>query len=73
VAAHETSSHPTRYGHYLPLVIGGQRHLAMIDSGNLWRCVMSEGLAKKLRITIKPIATAKISTAKKGGGPRGPR
>ncbi len=57
------------YRHCAPVTIGGFSCQALIDSGNLWRCCMSDELARTMGITpndLRPIAQTRVQTAKDG-------
>ncbi len=54
---------------YLPIILRGTNCAALIDSGNLWRSVISEKLASTLGLgkqSIRPITTKTVGTAKAG-------
>ncbi len=56
-------------GCYLPIILRGTNCAALIDSGNLWRSVISEKLASTLGLgkqSIRPITTKTVGTAKAG-------
>ncbi len=57
------------YCMYLPVVLNSVPCNAMIDSGNVWRNVISESFAKKLGLQkkdLKPLGTVSVGTAKAG-------
>ena len=54
---------------FLPTLIKGREVLALIDSGILWRTVMSESLFRQLGYTrndLRPLPGVSLSTAKTG-------
>jgi hypothetical protein len=70
VAAVEKEDASTeRYCRYLPIRIGNVACSALIDSGNLWRNVMSKQFFDRLGLTkndLRPIEVTQVATAKKG-------
>jgi hypothetical protein len=60
---------PDKYCRYLPVTIGKTSCRALIDSGNLWRNVVSKDFLYQLGLTVKdlkPCAIQNVATAKRG-------
>ncbi len=69
-ATHSNKTTATPYCKYLPVTVHGCATSALIDSGNLWRNVMSEEFFRQLQkkdasISLTPLSTTKVGTAKK--------
>jgi len=61
------------YCRYLPVRIGSQTCAALVDSGNLWRNVISLPFLHQLGLTLndlRPLAIQKVATAKAGAALR---
>ena len=56
----------SEYRKYAPIKINGQIVCALIDSGNTGFNVISPELARKLKLTVRPINLKQVSTAQKG-------
>ncbi len=55
------------YASYLTLEVNGQQVQALLDSGNLWKNVISEDFYKHSKLgPLVPCRSAKVGTAKKG-------
>ena len=61
-----------RYRYFVPIKVGGTACRAMVDSGNLWRNVMSTGFLKSMGLEVKDLRKVagadRVGTAKEGSG-----
>ena len=73
IARIDTVDPRAKGGRYLPLSLDGHPCHALVDSGNLWRSVISDQFAKTLGLGtkhIRPLDQGTVGTAKEGASLR---
>ncbi len=58
---------PSVCGGYVSVVVNNKPSLALIDSGNLWRTIISEKMMNKLQLNkeeLRPLSITALSTSK---------